>query len=92
MKATITMIMVGAGVLMTSLGAHAQAGRQAPPDMQTEQQACEGDVYALCGEFIPDTDRITACLRSRWKDVSPACRTVMANYGRNHNGRRDRRD
>jgi len=92
MKATITIIMVGAAVSMTSLAAHAQAGRQAPPDMQAEQQACEGDVYALCGQFIPDTDRITACLRSRWKDVSPSCRTVMANYGRNHNGRRDRRD
>jgi len=92
MKTTATIIMVGAAVSIMSLGAYAQTAKQAAPDMQAEQQACEGDVYALCGEFIPDTDRITACLRSRWKDVSPACRTVMANYGRNHNSRRDRRD
>ncbi len=92
MKATFAMMVVATTVSMMSLGAHAQAGRQAPPDMQTEQQACEGDVYALCGQFIPDTERITTCLRSRWKDVSPACRTVMANYGRNHNGHGDRRD
>jgi hypothetical protein len=48
------------------------------------QEACEADVYALCGEAIPDQDRITACLRAHWKKVSKDCRKVMANYGRNH--------
>lgn len=74
--------------------ADAQTGSNGPPgrDMQAEQQACEADVYKLCGEFIPDTDRITTCLRSRFKDVSQSCRAVMANYGRNHKGQRNRRD
>lgn len=60
--------------------------------MQQEQQACQGDVYALCGEAIPDVQRITTCLRSRWKDVSRECRAVMASYGRNHKSRGDQQD
>jgi len=55
--------------------------------MEQERQACEGDVYALCGDAIPDVERITACLRLHWKDVSHECRAVMASYGRNHDGR-----
>lgn len=59
---------------------------------QDEQMACQNDVFALCGEAIPDRDRITTCLRKRWSEVSHECRSVLANYGRRHGGdRKDRR-
>jgi len=59
---------------------------------QDEQMACQNDVFALCGEAIPDRNRITACLRKRWSEVSHECRLVLANYGRRHGGdRKDRR-
>jgi hypothetical protein len=59
---------------------------------QDEQQACTSDVLALCGEAIPDRDRITICLRKRWNEVGHECRTVLASYGRRHGGdRKDRR-
>jgi hypothetical protein len=51
-----------------------------------EQEACTGDVLALCGEAIPDRERITICLRKRWSEVSHDCRFVLANYGRRHGG------
>lgn len=48
------------------------------------QQACEADVYKLCGQAIPDQDRIVACLRKRWSSVSKPCREAMADYGKHH--------
>jgi hypothetical protein len=54
------------------------------------QQACEGDVYKLCGQAIPDQDRIVACLRKKWSGVSKECRKAMANYSK-HPRRRGHR-
>ena len=68
--------------------ATASAQQPDPQQMYEEQRACEADVYALCGNAIPDTERIATCLRSRWKDVSQACRTVMTNYSRRHKRRK----
>ncbi|MGA7972185.1 MAG: hypothetical protein WCA36_05195 [Pseudolabrys sp.] len=59
---------------------------------QEDQQACEGDVYDLCGDKIPDQDAIVVCLRKHWSKVSKECRHVMVSYGKNrhkkkrHNG------
>jgi hypothetical protein len=93
MKTCITMLIVPlTAVWATTADAQTRPNGQPDQDMQAEQQACEADVYALCGEFIPDADRITACLRSHWKDVSQSCRAVMASYGRDHKRRPNRRD
>jgi hypothetical protein len=93
MKTCIAMLIAPlAAVWSTTADAQTRPNGQPGQDMQAEQQACEADVYALCGEFIPDVDRITVCLRSHWKDVSHSCRAVMASYGRNHKGQANRRD
>ena len=42
-----------------------------------DREACTPDVYAHCGEFIPDRERIVACLKHKIKQLSPACRQVM---------------
>jgi hypothetical protein len=39
-----------------------------------QQQACQGDAMRLCGAFIPDVDRVRACMVSRMRYLSPACR------------------
>jgi hypothetical protein len=93
MKTCIAMLIAPlAAVWATTADAQTGPNGQPNQDMQVEQQSCEADVYKLCGEFIPDTDRIATCLRSRWKDVSHSCRAVMANYGRNHKGSPNRHD
>jgi hypothetical protein len=51
------------------------------------QQACEGDVYKLCGQAIPDQDRIVACLRQKFSKVSKPCREAMENYGKHRHRR-----
>lgn len=78
---TCTVGLITTSLVFASIAA-AAAQQPDPQQMQDEQQACEADVYTLCGEAIPDVDRITACLRAHWKDVSKACRKVMANYSR----------
>ena len=59
---------------------------QAIAQSQDDQQACEGDVYDLCGDKIPDQDEIVACLRKQWSKVSKQCRHVMASYGKDKGG------
>lgn len=38
-----------------------------------QQQACTPDAMRLCGEFVPDVDRITACMIARKSQLSPEC-------------------
>jgi hypothetical protein len=39
-----------------------------------QQQACTPDAMRLCGAYIPDVDRITACMIERKSQLSPECR------------------
>jgi hypothetical protein len=49
---------------------------------QNEQNACMNDAFTVCGDAIPDRDRVAACLAQNINRISPACRTVMARYPR----------
>src|SRR3981081_993052 len=42
-----------------------------------QQLACTGDVLSLCGDQIPDTNRIVACLRQNTPKLSDGCRAVF---------------
>ena len=42
-----------------------------------QQQMCQGDAMRLCGEFIPDVDRITACMIAKKPQLSEGCRAVF---------------
>ena len=42
-----------------------------------QQLACTGDVLSLCGDQIPDTNRIVACLRQNTAQLSGGCRAVF---------------
>jgi hypothetical protein len=42
-----------------------------------QQQACQPDAMRLCSEFVPDVDRITACMIKNRIRLSPACRVVF---------------
>jgi hypothetical protein len=44
-----------------------------------QQQRCQGDAMRLCGEFIPDVDRITACMSAKYSQLSDGCKVVFAN-------------
>lgn len=42
-----------------------------------QRQACTPDVFRLCGAYIPDADRITACLRASGSQLSRPCYDVF---------------
>jgi hypothetical protein len=44
---------------------------------QQEQQMCTGDAMRLCGEYIPDVDGITACMTSKYDQLSEGCKSVF---------------
>ena len=60
--------------IMGQNGALAQGTPQGTPE---QQQACQPDVMRLCGNFIPDVDRIVACLKTNEPNLNPACHDVM---------------
>jgi hypothetical protein len=42
-----------------------------------QQLACTPDVWRLCGDQIPDVNRIVACLRQNTPQLSDGCRAVF---------------
>jgi len=60
-----------------------------------QQLACTPDVFRLCGEQIPDANRIVACLRQNTPQLSGPCRSVFESNASmpqqpEPNGRNDR--
>ena len=45
---------------------------------QEERDACTPDAFRLCGEFIPDADKITVCLKKNRNQLSPNCKLVFS--------------
>jgi hypothetical protein len=54
------------------------ASAMAEPGTKEEQAACKPDVYRLCKDFIPITDKIVSCLKENRSKLSPACRRVFS--------------
>jgi hypothetical protein len=38
---------------------------------------CSGDAMRLCSAYIPDVDRITACMVSKHDELSDGCKAVF---------------
>ncbi len=51
----------------------------------SDRRACRSDAMRLCREFIPNTQRITACMRRNMAQLSPAC---QAQFPENQKRRR----
>jgi hypothetical protein len=52
-----------------------------------QREACSGDAMRLCPEFIPDVNKVTACMKQKRSQLSPACRQVMAGGSSSHHHR-----
>jgi hypothetical protein len=49
-------------------------------DPQQDQQACMNDALAVCGQFIPNRERVASCLISNPSRISAACRTALKHF------------
>ena len=65
------------GLLMGMLGGCMITGTAwaaTGPTLEDRQQAaCFIDVMRLCGTYVPDVDRVKACMKGKKKLVSPQC-------------------
>lgn len=61
--------------LACSLGSTAAfASMTSGPSLQDRQQAaCYDDVQRLCGDYVPDVDKVTACMKDKKPMVSAKC-------------------
>jgi hypothetical protein len=50
------------------------------PESQEDKGACMADAFAVCGQFIPDRERVAACLIANSSAVSPACREAIKHF------------
>jgi hypothetical protein len=60
--------------LLTATAAPALSFSQGTAEQRV---ACMPNVLRLCRAFIPDADKITACLRERSSELSDACRAAI---------------
>jgi hypothetical protein len=61
------------GVLVFAL----TAARAETPE---ERQACTDDAFQVCGDAIPDRNRVFTCLVQNKDRISALCRTALAPY------------
>ena len=64
-------------LILATLTASSGLGRatvQEPTLRDKQQAACYEDAMRLCGSFVPDEAKVTACMLARIKQVSPGCR------------------
>jgi hypothetical protein len=68
--------MVAVATLLVSIAAGASANAQyrGTPEMQ---QACTPDVMRLCNDYVPDVDKIVACMTRNRANLSQACGAVF---------------
>jgi hypothetical protein len=71
-------IMLGTipGILL-SVGSMQAAFAEEYRGTMEQQMACTPDVWRLCGDQIPDVNRIVACLHRNTPNLSRDCRAVF---------------
>jgi hypothetical protein len=44
------------------------------------QDGCMTDAFTYCRQFIPDRERVAACLKANHNRISPGCRTALKSF------------
>jgi hypothetical protein len=50
------------------------------PQSQEDQGACMSDAFVVCGQFIPDRERVAACLIANVSRISPTCAEAIKHF------------
>lgn len=51
------------------------ASRAATQDEQ--EHACRGDAFHFCASEIPNKEKITACMKQHYDELSPPCKAMF---------------
>jgi hypothetical protein len=75
-------------MLLLAGGLFYHLDRAAAQGDDAARQACTPDAMRLCGDFIPDVAKVTACMKAKRAQLSEPCRLVMnGGGGGGHGGR-----
>jgi hypothetical protein len=47
---------------------------------QQNQDACMNDAMTICGQFVPDREKVAACLLANKRRISVACRMALSHW------------
>ena len=70
-RASVLAVAAVIGLALTAQPAAAQGGT---PE---QRAACEGDAMRLCNQYVPDVNRVSACMSQHRRYLSPRCRAVF---------------
>jgi hypothetical protein len=70
---------IGSTLALTLFGLALSFATARADDAQN-QNACMGDAMSVCGQFIPDRERIAHCLMSNRGRVSAPCRVALTHW------------
>ncbi len=74
-----TALFLAVGLSLCSFAASAQNDDRFANGVDVkERRACTPDVQRLCNDYVPDVDKIVACLKLAQASLSPACAEVFA--------------
>ena len=74
-------LLLGATILSLAVPAVASAKVKNQTMRQVQEQACYNDAMTLCKDAVPDEDKITACMASKRKQLSPLCGKIFDEGG-----------
>jgi len=72
MRIGAALILALSGLALWSVGARA--------DERADKNACMLDAQTVCGQFIPDRERVAHCLIANRDRISPACRQAIKRF------------
>lgn len=70
-------LFIGVGLLAIAT-AGAEARNNGPTLRDQQQAACYGDVQRLCGDAMPNVEKVTACMKPKKALVSAQCRALWS--------------
>lgn len=65
------------GVALTFVALPAAAQQPQQQWSQEQRTACEPDAMRLCNQYVPDVQRVSACMSHYRRYLSPACRAMF---------------
>jgi hypothetical protein len=54
---------------------------------QDEDKACRSDAFRLCSSEIPDKDKIEACMKQHYDQLSPPCKKMFQSSSSSNDGK-----
>jgi hypothetical protein len=83
LHSVLTLALLSTAVATTTAMAQDWQNQHYQRNQQQEQQnqdACMNDAMTICGQFVPDREKVAACLLSNKHRISVGCRTMLSHW------------